>query len=273
MIIFAKTRWSYDSYTDFWKLVDLSGFPTCFVDQMDLYNPDNVYITTPVNGELRPFIDERKDRKATLFHWNLERPGDDTVQNFVNGNAEFVEAGYADAVIVSDDTLAAMHPCFKYVTLGSHESLGNVAFATEKLYDFIHLSCYSNRRSFMFSNPSKLKTRLWAYSVAPNGWGIERHNNMIHSRFMLCIHQDAHKFIEPLRFSLAAAYALPLISEEVYEEQYPYVNFGKFFSLADMSIGIQTMLEDYDTWWNIGIKFRESMTGPFSFRKCIESVI
>ena len=36
MIIFTRTRHTYDSYSDFWKLVELSGFNICFVDEIDI---------------------------------------------------------------------------------------------------------------------------------------------------------------------------------------------------------------------------------------------
>ncbi len=35
-ITFVKTRHVYDSYTDFWRLVELSGFPTIYYDELDL---------------------------------------------------------------------------------------------------------------------------------------------------------------------------------------------------------------------------------------------
>src|SRR6266404_2769198 len=76
--IFARTRYQYQSYSDFWRLVELSNFQTCYVDQIDLEN-DQIYITTPINGEHRPHINHRrsilkKAQQARVVTWMLERP-------------------------------------------------------------------------------------------------------------------------------------------------------------------------------------------------------
>lgn len=49
-IIFARPRWDYNSYTDFYRLIELSGYPLIFFDEID---PDssNCYVMTILNGE------------------------------------------------------------------------------------------------------------------------------------------------------------------------------------------------------------------------------
>ena len=87
--IFAKTRYVYDSYTDYWRLVELSGFPICYVDEMDVYNPANIYIISPMNGEIYDFMNiaRRVDHISTLYQWNLERPGGSgDIERYVNDN-------------------------------------------------------------------------------------------------------------------------------------------------------------------------------------------
>ena len=80
-IIFAKPIHQYDSYTDFWRLAELSGFPIIKADEIELTNPA-VYITAPFNGDWQEYIfGQIKQRskfglihKAHLIVWNLERP-------------------------------------------------------------------------------------------------------------------------------------------------------------------------------------------------------
>jgi hypothetical protein len=43
-IIFARTRWNYESYVDYWDLVELSNFPIVWLDEMDLSKIGTTYI-------------------------------------------------------------------------------------------------------------------------------------------------------------------------------------------------------------------------------------
>ncbi len=45
----------YRSYVDYWKLVELSKFDTCELDEVDR-DSDNTYIFSPVNGNTINFI-------------------------------------------------------------------------------------------------------------------------------------------------------------------------------------------------------------------------
>src|SRR5690606_2822228 len=67
-IIFARTCTPYDSYQDFWRLVELSGFPTCFVDEIDV-DSNNVYIFSPNNGET---TNGWPEGRARIIHYQLE---------------------------------------------------------------------------------------------------------------------------------------------------------------------------------------------------------
>ena len=75
-ITFVKTRHVYDSYTDFWRLVELSGFPTIYYDEMDL-RQSGVFIISPTNGSVEQHLENHVNdfpRNAHLILWNLERP-------------------------------------------------------------------------------------------------------------------------------------------------------------------------------------------------------
>jgi len=50
-------------------------------------------------------------------------------------------------------------------------------------------------------------------TLAPNAWGLERHNLLMQSRVMLHVHQNNHRYVAPQRWALAAAYKLPMVSE------------------------------------------------------------
>jgi hypothetical protein len=73
------------------------------------------------------------------------------------------------------------------------------------------LAYLTHRRGHMHNELKRMGLRL-----APNSWGTERHAVLSHTRAMLHVHQhDAIHTVAPLRFALAAAYQLPVISEQV----------------------------------------------------------
>lgn len=268
-IIFVKTRWFYQSYTDFWHLVELSEFPTCFVDEMDINDPEAVYIVAPMNGEWRPFIDQQYlpnlQRKAKLILWNLERPGGSgTLQQYSNDNLALI-GEYVDKVVVSDRSLA-FHCSLDYLTLGGHPDLGIPGSLSVKKYDVIHLSCYSNHRSWLFDAPDRPKSILDGnITVARNGWGQDRHWSLQESRYMLNVHQDGFPFIEPLRFVLAAMYGLPIISEAC-NNFYPYKDY--VIPIDGLKAGVLKYGSDN---YMDGKLLRNNMIHNFPFRKCVEA--
>ncbi len=221
--IFARTDYHYDSYQDFWRLVEASGFKTCTVGKMDLES-DNVYITTPINGEHRPHITHRRSilkgpQKAKIISWNLERP--DGGRFAEKDPAAAVKEVYTDlfkyfdAVWASDRYLATMpdDPRSLYVVLGSHQDLadGDQPFPGFS-YDVAHMSYVTDRR----------KTILGTLGLrqAPNGWGRDRDGTLRRTRAMLNIHQTKSPVSEPLRIAVAAAYRMPYLTEEC-QDLYP----------------------------------------------------
>lgn len=203
-IIFAQTRFSYrhpekgfGSYYDFWRLVDLSGFPTCYVDEIDASDPSKCYIFTPVNGEIKngdSFIGW-PNAKAKIIFWNIEQ-GD---YGPIPGVSETWASDKAFA-----DTIGA-----RYVLMGSHPGLMDYPVIPRSgEYDVIMLSYMTPRREQMAVWLSKK-----GITIAQNGWYEERHQRLMQSRIMLHIHQNNHRYIAPQRWALAAAYKLPLISE------------------------------------------------------------
>ena len=264
-IIFAKTRYSYDSYTDFWNLVSFSNFPVCYIDEMDLPNPNHIYVTCPMNGELRSWNDETRARKrAKVYLWDLERPsGSGGLQNYINDNNKLIEEGFLDNILVSDKRLS-QDTGFRYIPLGSHPDLGHPGGLSEKRYDVVHLMSYTGRRSdSWYKDPG--------ITVAPNGWGDVKDASLKTARLMINIHQDAMKFIEPLRFALAAAYGLPIITESCLSI-YPYDTTRAVIQCERESMlqTIHMVLKNYTELYYAGLVLRDRFTRNVTFRSCLE---
>ncbi|HXX94219.1 MAG TPA: hypothetical protein VEN81_11340 [Planctomycetota bacterium] len=214
-VIFAKTRYQYDSYGDYRKLIELSGFPTCFVDEIDLESED-FYIISPANGELRPHLSARTaalkgPQRSIVVFWNLERPDSNdmkgrSIDNKIRDDHRAI-LQYVDAVWSSDRWVANVDPPTVYVTMGSHPGLSMGRAKLEAKWDLAHLSYVSPRRSPIYHKIGQ------AYSLAPTGWGEERDKILRSSRAMLNIHQTNAPILEPLRIAVAAAYKMPYITE------------------------------------------------------------
>jgi hypothetical protein len=218
---FARTRYEYESYTDYWALVGLAGFPVCYVDEIRLDEP-SLYVVTPINGEFRPHIlNERArvgaERRARVVWWNLERPdsGPGRLHNLGRGVCNDLEGilEYADAVWTSDRHLwqfVADEPRYLYLPLGSDLRLApkpsEVIEPCE--WDVCHLSYSTPRRDRIYE---ELSGR--GLTLAPNGWGEDRDRILSRSRLILNVHQTPAPVASPLRFALAAAYRLPLVTE------------------------------------------------------------
>ncbi len=205
-IIFVRTRHVYDSYWDFWKLVELSGFKTCYVDEVRM-EKDYIYIVSPMNGEWRPhinnehkrLIEEGKSIGAHLILWNLERPsgsagtvGRYALSNYYLYQGYWDETGtkenlndqgenkisygrFIDEVWVSDRQLAIeTSHVTRFVVLGSDKGLGEPG--DEKKYRFCHMSYANGRRQSVlkhFSNNDTAKDNADPANRWPSFWPWE----------------------------------------------------------------------------------------------------
>jgi len=263
--IFAKTRHWYDSYTDFWRLVDLSGFQTCYVDEIDL-EKDGLFITTPINGELRPHVDYRQ-KKAKIIWWNLERP--DT-----NGKAEFAEdyqkgnteiLNYIDNIWVSDRYLQSVDPRSIFVILGSHPGLAEIDRIGAEAYDYTCMSYINSRRRTILD-------QLKDFRMGPNAWGDERTQILRSTPIMLNIHQTPAPICEPLRFVLAAAYGMALISE-ICVDPWPLTDeeilMEKYNSLGEVT----SKFIKAKGAMSYGNRLKKKLTFDWNFRRGVEKVL
>jgi len=269
-IIFVRTRWHYDSYIDFWRLVELSGFPTCYTDEVAI-DKDVVYIVSPYNGEWRPVIDSQRgrERKAKLYMINLERPsGSGSIERYIRDNREHIELGYLDNIFVCDANLSRITG-FPFMMIGGHEDFGAVGNKNNKIYDFITLSCYSNHRAWMFQTPEKLYPVLGNMKVATNASPNNplREILLMGTKAMLNIHQDGLPFCEPLRMIIAIMYGLPIFTEDCDTHLYCTYKFSKF---SEYATTMKRMLDnDYSILYEEAIVARQIFSYDNSFRNSV----
>lgn len=258
-IIFARTRFDYinpengyGSYFDFWRLVQLSGFETCFVDEIDV-DRDAVYIYTPHNGETENGF--RKSR-AKVILWNLEQGCYPPIPGLTE-------------TWVSDLTLAKLCDA-KYVFMGSHADLVYKPLVpTEREYDVAFLAYITHRRKGL------------AYALDERGikrspteaWGEARHNILASSSAMLHVHQnDGKPYMPPQRVCLAAAYKLPFISEAFADRgllSYSNVLTSDYANLAEFT-HLWTRRNDWGILRDYGLALHSALCRDYTFKMSVE---
>jgi hypothetical protein len=271
-IVFVETRYQYDSYTDLRTLAKLSGFDTCYVDEVDIRKP-NVYIVSPHNGEWNPHLANQagKPHNAYLVLWCLERPsGAGGVGNYARSNRSYIYDRYLDDVWVSDKHLAS-EASLTYVPLGSDYGLGEPGAVNDKIYDFTHMSAIVDRRARVYN-------MFHRDSIGPNCWPWDenpsRDEVLKKSRFALNVHQDQYPFQEPLRLALFAAYGLPVLTEEIVNA-IPWNEDICVFNPYDGIAGrLRQMIDNpYDRWYDMGMRARDYICKDFNFKKMVLKAI
>ena len=272
-IAFVKTRWEYQSYTDFWAMVELAGYPVCYVDEVDVED-EKIHVVCPLNGEWAPMLSQRlktegRKKKATLVSWTLEPP---VRSDYFPNLRRTVDEGLVDWVWMGYRNLAqvAGHPRIRFVPVGSMEGLGSVD-RLEIKYDVVHISYGTHRRRTFYDDLVRAGVK-----VAPSGWGQERDTALRSTRFLLNIHkEDGFQAYEPLRFALAAAYGLPIISENC-ADPYPYDPMVDYYETSYEGAA-KTMLialsQPYEAWEQLGRRTRHKMMTEFAFDKCVEQAV
>lgn len=213
--IFVRSSYRYPSYTDFWRLVELSGFQIVEKPGVDL-DRDALYIWPEMNGDFMGCLQARPktDRRAKTVFWNLERPDArasetmDAEAWWRHGLDEIYEL--VDWLWVSDRNILTMDPRSTWACFGGHPGLRELAPASGPVYDVAHLGERTPRRSQVIR---ELEDR--GITVSPNAWGPERARILSTSKLMLGIERLGGAHISmPLRWAVAAAYRLPIIQEE-----------------------------------------------------------
>lgn len=272
---FVKTRYQdigYVPYQDWFKLAELSGYPTCYLDEMDVHDASKTYIITPLNGE---WIGGWPDAKARVILWELEWRRD--------WRAE-IDTPPGVAETWASDKAYAEKIGARYVILGSHADLAAPLIPKENAhleeawlqelpqYDIAFMAYLDpSRRKHLYN-----ELTLTGLRFAPNGWNDQRHIALKRSRLMVHIHQwDNLPYIAPLRWCIAAAYSLPLISESV-------VDRGKFgyghFMTADYDHLVPFTLqwlrpENANVLADYGRALHGFLCKENTFRKCVEAAL
>jgi hypothetical protein len=260
-IVFCRTRWEYQSYTDFWALVTLAQFPTVWLDEAEP-GRDAVYIVSPKNGELDGVLPRfQGSHQAQLVWWCLERPDEN---GSITKGAPLPRG--VSKVWLSDRWQAALEGPVKaqFVPLGSHEGLANgYELDHPYAYHWTHQSYANGRRQAIYGN---LKGRM-----GPNAWGEERDRILGSTRFMVNVHQDRHLVCEPLRLALASAWARAVLSETC-RDPFPYEPM--MFDYDALVLGINLVLEELgekatergERNWDIGCI-------EYPFGECVKTAV
>lgn len=241
-VIFCATdfylKGGYRSYVDFFRLVELSGYPIIPLSQLDP-NSDNTYIITPLNGE---WLNGWTNPRARIIHWELEWRTD--------WRAEVNEPPGVAEVWASDKWYATQIGA-RYVPVGGNVNLNESGNYPEYPvnYDVSLLSYQTHRRQVVTAQLENAGLRLAPIS---NLWGRQRSITLLQSHAMVHVHQHDHMpTVAPLRLCLAAAHRLPLISETIRDAgifDYRYMMQARYETLASFSAHVLSdkhILADY----------------------------
>lgn len=235
MLTFVRTRHWYHSYTDFWRLVEASGFPYIFVDEISKHrqDPTRTFIFTPINGEVTSRLGEWRDRKCRIIWWNLERPEDETLASSLAA-----VRGAVDAIWVSDRAYAALHHELTYVPLAGHPNVGSRYM--EKRYDVVHLAYVNARRKPIVDAIARR-----GITIAPEAFDRDAQDVVVSkSHLMLNMHQyDGMFIVAPIRFAMAASYGIPIVSEPYVDQLAAPLSLAQA-APADLPVVIEELLGD-----------------------------
>lgn len=252
-IIFARPRYDYDSYQDLYNLIQLSGFPLVYFDEVDP-DSDNRYLLTMINGENQHGW---QSPRAKIWHLNGEWCEYPPVPGLA-GTFHF-DRWYAGEIGA------------RYVPLGSHPDLRMKADSTApERYDVALLGYIIPRRQQMQHD-----LRQQGVTLSPSSaWGDMRHKLLSNSTVYGHVHQhDDKPGLPALRMVVAAAYAMPFVTESVVDAgmfsdvilQAPYNYYAGF--VRDWLHGERAMLRDK------GAQLHELLCCEFTFRASVEAVL
>jgi hypothetical protein len=231
--VFVKSG-DYASYTDFWHLVALSGFPVVLAPLADLRREGRTYIFPTLDQDMMACLEACPQgiRKSRAVFWNLERP-DANLRPGMDLDATYRQAtgeilSWADEIWVSDRQVHALDPRPKFAVLGGHPDLVKIEPGQKKDVDIVHVGQLTDRRKSVLN-----LLRSHGCRVEDRGaWGYERAQILSRSRLMVGIDRvstDPKRlhFSTPLRFVVAASARLPVLQEGVMDKDifdpYPLV--------------------------------------------------
>lgn len=263
-VYFVKTKTHYDPYCDLFRLAELSGYPVCYIDEIDIHDASKTYIFTPLNGETE---NGWQDVQAQIILFDLEWRLD--LSDYKWSESLLVIPPGVSRVWASDKWYAERIGA-EYVPLGSHAGLVGDAVLNGDGYDVALLAYLSGRRTHI---AAQLQNQ-YGLKLAPNAWNPERDAMLKSTTAMVHVHQhDKVPTVAPLRFALAAAYKLPLISERVYEPDLfkDVVLFAEYGSIPDYAAALVKHSPTLLRAWGNALHDRLCVSN--SFRSFIEAAL
>lgn len=172
-----------------------------YVDELRAIDkPDNIYIITPISGEWNGW--RKGELQGRVIHYMLE----------LNIDGEHNPPQCIDTVFHGDAAHARTHG-YRYVPLGGHIGLREECTEQTKEIDVSQIAYQVYRRQHITNELKALGLRIGSNE---NLWGVDRTKELLQSRAMLHVHQwDTVQAVAPLRWCIAAAHGLPLITESV----------------------------------------------------------
>lgn len=276
--VFVRTRHAYRSYYDYWRLVELSGYPTCYVEQIDLCR-EVMYVISPANLEFLTHIEKERTRlserglrkNAHLVWWNLERP-DNGSWGFADLSGAMVANStndvlrYCDTVWVSDRYFQSLETNAVHVVLGGHPGLSRRIRVQYPYYQWCHMSQVNDRRKGVLKN-------LKNYMMGPNAYGTLKERVISHSKLMLNVHQTEMPIMEPLRFALAAAYKMPVISETIIDPWPLTVDLDYISAPYGQLSEVAIKCFDRADLGDFGFRLHEKLCLEWTFRRGVDEGI
>ncbi len=215
-IVFVRSTRNYSSYTDFWRLVELSGFP--IVDQSQVhFESDRLYVWVEMDVDFMvPVSDHPKStRRARTAFWHIE-PVDRRASATTDAATWWKRSLdqtllLVDDVWVSDMGIFRMDPRSRWVCFGGHPGLRENVANTGPRYDVAHIGQVTPRREKVIT-----ELELRGISVSPGPRGESRIWILSSSKLMLDVQRlEGVPLVTPIRWVTAAAYKLPLVREEL----------------------------------------------------------
>ncbi len=255
-IIFFRSRYEYGSYSDLHRLIELSGYPLVFIDQLDAQT-DNLYLLTVRNGELPE--NGYPDAKATIWHYNLEW----SVYPPLAGITRTFSA----------DKWFAANNGMDYLPIGSHAdlALSPAVNGSRADTDVAMLAYMTGRREQVAYD-----MRLRGLRLAGNMWNPERDAMLRSTRAIVNVHQlDNVPALAAQRAALAAAYKLPFITETLADSgilDHTTILQSDYGNLADF-VHMWTCRNDAHMLQEYGERLHYKLCVAGSFRAFVDAAL
>lgn len=271
--VFVRSSRRYTSYSDFWHLVELSGFSIIDRSQID-FDADAFYIWVEMDVDFMVSVHDRSkpSRKARTAFWHLE-PVDRRVSEQIDAVAWWKASldqtlELVDQVWVSDPEVLKMDPRAKWVCFGGHQGLRETATGDGPTYDVAHIGQRTARRERVIS---ELERR--GISVSPSPGGTERIRIFTTSKLMLDVQRlEGLPLLTPIRWVTAAAYRLPIVREELPDPS-PLVAGESIIMapIAALADRVEEALGQDSTF--VGLASWKVFCEKYTFRKSIEGAV